>query len=1090
MADKLPGPGLCVFTTASFPTLAPYGGGTFQSVYTEAGPGPGEAVVSDTASRWQLGISGEQSADLVAFSVRGGFAGRRDDAARVILRREEDDAVTGLRGWCEPNLPVNWQVPASAWGAGSSWARTPCMAVLPNGKIVVTAPFEATATDGQTWIYDPRTETWTDGADWSAAGQPGLERSVASAYDAATGRLLLWSGSGDVGEVTTRAYASTDEGATWTLYSRGMYPVLVSNVEIRFAPDPGAGEWLGIIWDQQVVSSDHGVSWRTVGTLTGAGSAAAYIPLRTATGWLVLWIDETSFLPMVARIASASAPAENVAPLEFGDVETDDMVACTDADGIVYVVARGRAFNNERHILTLYRSLDGGSTWGKYLWSPTTSDDSTHYRLVDLVASCGQLHMLVTSAMSSGDTEGTWALVSLGGWSSVEAGSGASAAAGSDPLGRSAPGQYNGGATHVGKTWFPIDFPGSSGWATIASTGTLSLDSSGAYPGMRMVCIAGQEELYAYSPAVASLGFVNGEAIVFADAGPTLASITGTDIGWHLRPVLGNAGGTVRYRPVIDVCHDGIRVRDITAGTTLATASVDLSTSPTHIKWMLSPGKVSVWYRREGIDPISLWSEVCVDAAISTSGTTTDAGVQWGCASGAGCSLVVRMVSTAGGAEWLAGIDGNNDVGKTSADGLRGLRWGKAVPSASAGGYPVPDASDASEGEGLGYLAATGGPTGIGPASRVDLPVAYRYPVSAIDPEQSSSPRARWVADADETASFVFDEGDPVWRGAGLAIVALNATTRAVSLQLDNGAGGWETASVLDMALLPEWLYTLVGRSAICRTGSDVGERYIAQDELTGAWANVSAGGGTVFRRVVGNSGGYLTDDATRQQVVVTFAAEGEEGGVDGTEDVSGEGILYHHSAVRVVYPATQTPRRYARLVVANCDTDDGLGRPAAGILRLGRVIGFGAEADWTWTRSLEFSVTKTRRPDGTPVVRRDGPPRQVWSYPWTGGIALGKLRRTTANADSIVATGGVPLGTVEDAWLAWWGVIAGDLRSGEVPCVFFPALPSNDTTTTDPTMYVYGLLAADSISVTSVVGDEGIDEIVRMDSPTIEQIA
>lgn len=1051
-----------------FASIAPQGGGTFQSSFTQANPGPGEPVPEDAASRWRPTLVGAQSVALTLATVHGGYAGV--DGARSLYRLATDSDPEDYRGWSEPNLPVHWDAPASGWGAAASFGP-PAGVALPSGKVAVIAADDTLTTEGQSWTYDPRTETWTDKFDWSTG--PGLAPPVAMAYDPGVGRLIAWSGSGTAGSPTTRAYSSTDDGLTWQLYSRGMYGATVADTDrLRVSVDPGGADWLAISGDKHFASNDRGVTWTAVETLTGASGTTAYVPIRTTGGWLVAYIKTGTNLPTVRLLSSPGSLFGGAVDIEVSETTTaGDLVGCTDADGVVYVLCRGTSGATTRHQWSLHRSTDGGATWATYSWRVQIGDDDRIVNLMDLVASNGQLHLVYTQGGgASGDVAGTVAVITLGGWSQLEHGSGAT----SSSLGKVSRFTYGElGVGTLGQFWFPYTLPEAMGWTRLDSDGTRDFDT--AIPGMRLTTVAGDAERYQFEPAaLGGLGFTCGEAILRTIAGgtsATLADIGTTNIAVHIQPRLGNAGATALYAPLIDIGTDGIQVRD--GSNIRATVAVDTTDFRIHIRWMLRPGAVSVWYRKKGTHRPEQWVLIADDVAVTDTGGTDAAGVIWGNSTTKG-DAIWGMVGVANGGEWLSGLDGAAQAHLTSADGVRGMRWGRSIPGAG-GGYPLPEATAVAEE--LGHMAATGGPTRA--AEIVELPVAYERGIHHIDPEQSPSPRTRWLAASDALQSIVHDLGEPAWHGGALLICALNVRTPTITAELDNGAGGWSAATTLSMALVPTWNYTLTGRVAVPRTGTDVVDRYIGEGELAGAWGLLETSGAPAYRPVVANSGGYLTTDATVQQVRLTF------GDLDGTEVAAGSGTLYHHSAVHLAFPSSDTPRRYVRLRAAA--VGGGGPVPGAGILAVARVVAIGADPEWQWMRTLELERTMRRAGDGTPSVTRRGPPREVWSYPFTGGIALGHMRLLASGAHRVQASGGVPIGTAEDAVHSWWGVIEHALRSGEVPCVLVPRAAAG--TIFDPTQYVYGLLAAESVTVTSVVGTEGVDEILRLSSPTVERI-
>jgi hypothetical protein len=237
-----------------------------------------------------------------------------------------------------------------------------------------------------------------------------------------------------------------------------------------------------------------------------------------------------------------------------------------------------------------------------------------------------------------------------------------------------------------------------------------------------------------------------------------------------------------------------------------------------------------------------------------------------------------------------------------------------------------------------------------------------------------------------------------------------------------------------------------------------------------------------VYRRIAYNSAGYWTDASGVEQVRIRLE------GVDGTEDATGTADLYHHSGVVVGYPSIDPARRHYRLTVEPIATDDGQGH-IAGILAVGRVVGVGAEPGWTWTRRTDPTRTVSRALDGSPSVREDGAPREVWAYGWQEGLMWQDYRLAASPGVAVGATGGRPIGTKMDA-VKLEALIEHVSRSGEVPLVVLPRLPADGVTVTDPTMWLYGAPMADASQVSGVMGTEGLDEGVRYDGITVEALA
>lgn len=1071
-----PGYGLVVLDSRlSSDKIASKGAGTRDSAYTEAGPQPGHPVPGDTASRWRPLVVDAQSVEVDLITLRGGYPGR--SGAAVAYRLATDTDAEDYRGWTDPNLPTNWTAPTEVWATAAALVGYAATSIPSSGKVLVSGC--DASLNGETWEYDPRTETWTSLYDWDTGARPGLQGPIGMAYDEETGRLLIWSGGGSSGALTQIAYQSSDGGSTWSLYSRGFYDssVTADQGALRVVPSRGQ-DWLGVVINdnpgsstaKQFASSDRGVTWEVIqASMTGS----QHYPIKTRRGWAVVYVDASPFYPHIRHLGSPRSDFENAAATQIGtNTPTQNVWPVVDDDGTIYVFANGSSGGTDRDEIRVYRSLDDGITWEAYSWVSTQGNDATHPVFWAAVAAGGQIHLVGTQDGAT-DVDGTLHLMSWGGWGNVESGPGELDLF-IGPLGRFGYGSSGGGGSAVSAFWVPWDTPDNQGWTATVSTGSVDLTPSGE-AGMRLSTTAGQGQVY-QSTALGSADYAAAEVVFKSNSSgnSTLATVGSTSTGPHFQLTISN--GSTSYAVIVDFCSDGIQVRD-GAFAIRASASIDTQSSYVHVRvQLIDNGTASVWYRIEGSDPTA-WI-LLADAVTITAGAVASCRSQFGIQTAAVGDLFFRLVGVSFNGDWRHGLDTVNTALDTPADGVRGIVFGKSLPGAGDR-YPCPGLTSTSED--LGYLTARGGPSYS--SETVNLPPSHTYQLEHVHPDESPSPRVLWKSTDTSEVKIVYDMGanGQAWYGNGVSLVALAAAPRQIILEVDDGSTGWTTLGTLDKG----WgsiNYTINGSTVVPRTGTAEISRYMHEGELVGGYLICSTSGADVARRIKRQSPGYWTTDSTVQRVVLELED------VDGTETAAGSGEIVHHSGVFVHYPTSIFARRYLRIRIASGATvpDDVY---QAGILGVGRIVGVGASPSWDWSRRTELSREVTRRADGLVEVRRTGPPRVVLEHGWPDGCLLRELRTLAADPDYIGVSGGVKIGTEEDAPTSLIGVIEHQLRSGEVPAVVIPQLPSSDTTITDPTLYLYGRLLSDSQGVSAFGGTEGTDEALRVDSLAFEQL-
>jgi hypothetical protein len=1064
---------LLIDTRLTPDTEVAQGGTSVQSSYTQAGPIPGTPDPGDNASSWRPQISAAQSVDVTALVLRGGYPGRT--GAGISVKITSDANTYSYRGWNEPNLVDAWTAPDTGYVAAAAWDRLYACVIPDTQEIVLVAT--GTGATARSWYYNPRSETWTDGATFSVT-QPVLSNPVAIVYDEERDYVVLWSGDGASGDPDTLAMYSSDKGATWTRYARGVWDQTTTG-QLSVAAQKGrawCAFWATGGTADQYYSIDHGVTWtRVVSSTTLIGSGQCKVVALKSGAYLVVYLDTSDFVK-ARKIESASDSFEDataVAILGGMDGTKETIAVAVDADGAVYVFAAAEnAGLSDGDDLGCAVSYDEGATWTTYDWLMANNGTGTIYPgLHCAVAAAGQIHLphiIVGGDAAIGDSLG---MFSLGGWANVEQGVGTTAAHG-DRSSRMGYGRYIGSATVSADAylWWPADQPEAMGWTKVGAGATGALTTA---VGLEL-SVADSYYRRTWTHADAQR-YTSGSAWVQRVSG---GSSTTNDIAIRLR----SSDATYEYIGEIRILSNTVTVNDYHGASATSVVGLD-SDSGIHLRWIISQNltgcALSVWARPAGSSEFT--RVVSKLALTNTAGAPagTDA-MEWGHITANAAGSVWRIAGYSPDGDWRHGFDTAPQLDDPDATttGYLGMDFGKAIPSRAAEAYPLPFASTSSED--CARISATGGPAHF--AETTSLPTAYTRAMRNVYPTLSPSPTRFWESTSTSENRIVWDITDDSWFGDALGLVVIGGYGRQVELSYDNGGAGWTVAGTLDLSLSAGTALncTRAGTSVVPRAGTSTVGRYIQEGELVGGYGILSAGAGFVARVIRANSGGYWRAGTGAEQLVRVDFEE-----VDGTEDAAGTVDLIAPSGVLVVYLTAVTARHRWRVRWAASQTTPG-SVFRAGIVGVGRVVGLGAEPGWDWRRQLELQRTITRDRAGVPYVQQRGKPRMTWTYGWPDGLALRKLR-DTQSADYVGISGGLPLGSAEDPWWAWAGHITRTLDSGAVPCVLLPKLQTATGSITDPSLFHYGLLTSETVGVTSVVGTEGTDEIVRLDGVTFE---
>lgn len=1086
MARLDPGFGLVLLDErVSTDTLTAKGVGTTDSAYTEDEPIPGSPVPADAASTWRPQISGAQSVGLTLQTIRGGYAGR--EGAEVLWRLETDTTDADYRSWCDPVLITGFSGGASD-GVSTTWNAsfdTVTSCITENGILIIAA-VEQSSLSGTTWAYDTRTGIWTQGAQFSA-GTPGLTGPIGLAYDRELGRALLYSGTNTTTALDQTAYVSDDEAATWVPFGRRTLSATISGAGLgamRIAVRPGTLDWLLMVVDAtdgtgdgyQYASSDRGSTWEFIHT-AGSATTTGHWPIWTGNAFLVAYLNSTG-KPAVRLLASARALFDDAAEVTVDGTRVASLVVpVVDHDGIVYLYALGESGSAPEHVdeMAVYRSLDGGASWERYkcdVFVGGNFDDRFEWMGAHAHNGCV---WLVGRNRGNVDLEGSIGILRLGGWDQVAHGAGAIGLI-DDHVYRMGWGGSVGATTIVGISYHPAAHPDTLGWTNVGAAGR----SLTTFDGTTISAVAGNGREYQFTDS-ASHTTGAAEVEVWSSRANTRAQIiAGVLVGPHLT-VRVSDNATYEYEARVQFASDGLLLQDVNGAQLASVALTTTSTTgtPTRRLWtqvriLVTTARVDWWYRQHSGDRSTPWTRG-TGGALVNGAVATLSRVTFGVSPtiNTATDSTFRLAHACFGGDWQNGIEALTDYDLTfTAAGVRGHRYGKTIPPRST---PYPIGSLTASTEAFGYLSASGGPTKMGEV--VQLPVAYRFPISAVDPLVSPSPRQLWRSTDTSEIELIYELGErQEWVGDALALLVLGGARPGTwELSLDNGAGGWDVIGTLELLLAINLTYTR-GGDVFSPAGGNTISRYFREDELAGGYVVFAAGASarTILRQSAGYWGG------TRQQVRLTLD------GITGAEATSGTDLqIYAPGGVMVAYPTATPYRRWARVrAAAAAVVPDS--KYQAGIIAVGRVAGLGADPAWGWSSQRVTPARRVRTADGVPLVRQLGPQARIVTYSWPEYLAWQDLRE---GVDYVAEAAGVAFGSGEDA--AALTELLAPLRAGEVPVVLVPRLPTDagDTTITERDLFVYGRANGD-LTVTGKYGTEGEDEIVTAGTLTVEEIA
>lgn len=1031
--------------------LAP---GATDSDYSEADPRPGIAVASDPLGTHIVRAHNGQDADLRVRVVRPGLPAI--DGSGTLYREELDSGDEAYRGWNEPNHLEGFY--SIAWTSTEEWRASSAVTIPSTQKVVVFATDILSNEVPSTWTWDPVSRTFGDRVDLSGdvahdavcgVCLQGTERVLAFYLEKADGTLL--------------AKYSDDAGATWTQYGRdatagGAGSIDTSIDEISAIEDRsgallllGADTGTGTIYLYR--SIDGGATFAESETVAAFGSRPRLA--RLADGRILLaYREQTTIDPKVIVLDDAYDTLSSKTGIALNSTNNAEYVApFVDSDGIAYVYitqAIGGTGDDDQVLLT--RSIDGGATWTSYGHNAISNQDgaglATDYMSHVLCAAPSGGEVLgfgkTLNADSSPATDGSLAAWLFGGWSTLEQRGAAR---------RTTRRSYGGIGTNDAAVFVPSDTLGNMGW-TVSGTTHSVLDGAWRFLTAASAC-------YAEYSTLAALGTSDSQVVAeFQIASATAA----TGILYYQR-------GTRAVRIYADT--DGFSAYDVGAGAAFgSTVPIDMSLAndPVQIRivWEGSANNVTIFYKRRSS---SIWIKAQQKASVSGGLASVDQRFRLGVLTGTP-TADVRC-------RWLAKADHSplNDIADDTGF-VSDLSWGKALGTRP---YPVRDQGTAAR---MLHLSVAGGPSRH--AESWQIPAEHDHPVSAIFPQDSPGPDARWRTLDTSEQRLVWDltgAGRDGRLGTGplvaLALIATNFRTAVLEYRVAGGGsnvtiGTWDAALETGLTFARDSASTLVGPGA---TGKAAAAFWRA-GQLSGGTIIFDPSGTPVARRIRWNSpGGWYPGSL--------FPPTLEIDGIDGTEPTSGTCDVIAPGGALLVPLSGVVDYRRVQLRIPAQDTAEGYFE--LGNLILGSVLVPGRQ--WSRGYSWRISPRVTLEEDDRGVVWPDrrGPEVRELTVSWQDAGDLSRIRRGPAAPHVSAYPGGPGIAARQDVHWQLEAMLR-LTRGGSLPVVALPDCSGGSARMVlDQDMWLYGL-AQGRPQANHVLGSDGISEVFRNESITIRE--
>ncbi len=1045
-----------------------------QTTAQQAGPTPGVPVPQQPETALVVSAGGVMATnDAIDLRVvRGGLVGPGQGSWGWRRR-----GATPWYGWDHPGLVTHAE--GIAWGTGTAYTHdTVDACTTREGTVIVVAAINVVG------IYTLKAYRRTMGSTtWATVTiATGLTtRPHAGVCAMPDGSTQVWYWVADAGDTAQiRVERTVDDGATWAATATGALDV---PIDTSGTPGAGAGGYdLGrirvAVANGQTLLLAHVIAHNTTPTyrssvvqaagpgngealinvsINGGASFWGFPTIAVLNGQFIAGIHGGSADNQIRlyRLASALTPIGSAASLGTparGGFEPGfyDGTGKYQIGGVAeLVVDDGGALyhliqvDNSDPVLAgavlISRTQDNAATWEPLGTFPSPlsgtieqsaliniGDTGTRVGLLGATWRAGQLVLAATHESTGTTLDESLLALYAGGHSTL-----------------TLPGLDAFAALSRRASWsrigLPLDLPDAVGW-TLTTAGTASAAISTTDPELRISTTSGTQVYDVRPPGAVA------EALI----GRVAVSVDGTTIG-NVIAGFRQADGSTEYEIEIRVATASTTIRDIHAGTVLATVSV-LGVFPREYLVSMQAGRATVAHRAHdnGID--RTWTIAVDGATLTAAGSpASDNRVRFGNDSATAVSDWY---------EWHLVSD---------AEAGRGFAQGFANPADLIGRdwAPPPYAAKISTGTTIGAMR---GPGRVGDEWRVDP--RYRYGIGSAFWRESPAARVGWRSIDTTTQAIALQlstNGRPrIMSDAALfTLIGVNFSQFEIS--------GWDGSAWQSLALVDTRLQAgvLVGSGDTLISSSSVGSTtYLDAGEYAGACVEW---GPNVYR-IRDHSAGVLgtTGTARMAEIVVDgldTATTSQDGAIIPRDVAVRVDLLgVHYSAWRIGIAAQGTPEGYFEI----------------GLLHVGRVEVFGTPPAFGWQTSTATNTTSETSPDGTTRTARRGDAQRQYVQAWTDGVWMGQHDNGVGSPDYLLLNANAnaePSGTKHDTGAQVEGLLR-EVDGADRPVVVLRTVDRLDGSTVEVynrrAQFMLARLSGE-VAVENVRGPEYAGELVRI---------